>query len=92
MPNPISPYSTDLLDNGDWNFNKLYINYPSFYKDFICGITIGHDTTDKLIWSGFPNGVCSAHYVIGDWIWFQLNMMHPLLLGVGFGDYQLMKT
>jgi hypothetical protein len=58
----------------------------------LCDITIDHDTTDKFIWSSFPNGVCSAHYLIGDWIWFQLNMMHPLLLGVGFGDYQLMKT
>jgi hypothetical protein len=52
----------DLLDNGDWNLNKLYTNLPSFYKDCIRSITIDYDTYDKLIWSDSPNGVYLGRY------------------------------
>lgn len=30
--------------------------------------------------------------VIGGWINIQLNMLHPVLLRIGFGDYQFLRT
>lgn len=54
----------DLMENGDWNFNKLYTQLPSFYQDCICSITIDHDTEDRLIWSVSPN--CQFSHIVMD--------------------------
>lgn len=52
----------DLLEIGDWNFNKIYSQLPSFYQDCILSITIDHDNEDRLIWIAYPNGQFSGSY------------------------------
>jgi len=91
----------DLVENGDWSFNKLYMQRPSFYQDCIRNITIENDTKNRLIWSGSPNGRYSTRY---QYIWLDRNLTQqvepflqkkkkssPLFLGVGFRGYQSMK-
>jgi ribonuclease HI len=60
-----------LFENGDWNFNKLYTQLPSFYQNCIRIITLDHDTEDKLIWSASPNGQYSASY---GYMWLDHNL------------------
>lgn len=65
----------DLVENGDWNFNKLYTQLPSFYQDCIHIITIDHDTEDRLIWIAYPNGQFSASY---GYRWLNQNLTQQL--------------
>jgi hypothetical protein len=48
-----------MFENGVWNFNILYTQLPSLYKERIHNITIDHDIDDKLVWSSSTDGTYS---------------------------------